>query len=170
MVEVYLHFDPDLADQKLRQLCQAIPTVILIVHSANRNDLLEVSSESLKKIVFTKQIVGPQTKEVYDESLFAISYAMYYESKNFNAGLNRKVCIDTDGSIKNYLSHTKIFGNCENTKLNVVIEQADFQKLYTVTNDKIEKCKSCVYRYMCISNSSIRQEGELYYKDDYCDY
>src|SRR5690606_8369796 len=108
-----------------------------------------------RKLIFTEAILAKDSKEIYSLKHFTISYSMYYESLHYNAGLNRKVCVDSDGNIKNYVQHKKSYGNVNTHTLEEVIDNEEFKKKYDYKNDLIEKCKDCQYRYMCISNSDI---------------
>ncbi|WP_062059232.1 SPASM domain-containing protein [Aquimarina longa] len=166
--EVYVCYYSLISEEQLITICKEYPNVIIVVHTSKEKKQINISDEFNKKIVFTGEQVHANTKEVYDPSLFTISHSMYYESRHFNSGLHRKVCIDTDGSIKNYLSHTKVYGNIKENKISEIITKPKFQERYFITNDQIEKCKSCQFRYMCVSNSDIIKKNGKYFKKHTC--
>jgi radical SAM protein with 4Fe4S-binding SPASM domain len=95
---------------------------------------------------------------------------MFAEAQKHNIGLNRKVCIDYAGNIKNYLSHRKIFGNVRKDLIKEIIEKPDFREKWFYSNDQLEVCKDCQYRYACLSNSDIKSCNNRYYKVDMCDF
>lgn len=76
-----------------------------------------------------------------------INLDFYLESKKHNVFLNKKVCIDTKGNIKNFLSFNKSFGNINDDSLADVIQSNDFQKLWFVNNDKIEQIRHSPFKY-----------------------
>lgn len=169
MLEIYLPQEAVKSEEVLKRFYDEYPNVLLIIHGADAQRQLVVSEESIRKIVFTPDTVTRNTREVYDKSLFVISHNMYYEARHFNTGLHRKVCVDTDGGIKNYLSHEKVYGNISKDKIEEIIARQDFQEKYHITNDQVEKCKECPYRYMCLSNSDVVLEDGKYYKVQGCD-
>jgi len=140
--------------------------VKFIIYSSN-NYLLE---HQYNNIYYIKENLNLHQKEVIDPRLFISNIPFYVESKNFNIGLNRKVSIDYDGSIKNFVNHSEIFGNISNIRLKDIIVDEDFQTKWKITNDIIEKCKDCEFRYMCLSNSDILAKDSKYYKVEQCKY
>lgn len=109
-----------------------------------------------------------QQPESYDESLFYQTLAFYTEAQSHNPGLNKKVCIDPEGNIKNYFTHAKSFGNISKDAVSSVIQQAGFQEKWHLGNDKLEKCKACQFRYMCLSYSDITYQDDSYQKVEDC--
>ncbi|MDN3692146.1 hypothetical protein QWZ06_07665 [Chryseobacterium tructae] len=71
----------------------------------------------------------------------------YLESLEHNVFLNKKVCIDKKGMIKNFISFEKSFGNVNTDRLSDIVESADFQKLWFVNNDYINQIKHSALRY-----------------------
>lgn len=170
IVELYLPYSSDFEDQELIQLVKNYPNLILIIHSSPQNKQLNISKESIKKIAFVTNHITNSSEEVYAKELFTITHNMYYEANHFNTGLYRKVCVNEKGEIKNYLSHNKSFGNITDTQLENVITTDIFNKKGAITNDQIEKCNSCQYRYMCTSNSDIEERDKKFYKLNSCDF
>jgi SPASM domain peptide maturase of grasp-with-spasm system len=110
------------------------------------------------KLRFVKKVINSHSKDVIDLEHFVNNEQFFVESYQHNAGLNRKVSVDKLGNIKSNLSHTKIYGNLKKDQVNKVIQMPDFQKKWHISNDKIEKCKDCQYRYMCMSNTDIIED------------
>ncbi len=72
----------------------------------------------------------------------------FLESKSFNNCLNKKVCVDFNGRIKNCLAFSKEFGDAFND-LRIVVNSHLFQAKWDLTKDEIDVCKSCEFRYLC---------------------
>ena len=107
-------------------------------------------------------------KEEYDESMFNLSLPIYLEAQSCNTGLNKKVCIDPGGNIQNYFTHKQVFGNLAHDAIKAVVMRDDFQEKWKISNDQIIKCKTCQYRYICVSNSDIVSENGQYKKVEDC--
>jgi radical SAM protein with 4Fe4S-binding SPASM domain len=67
------------------------------------------------------------------------------------------VKIDVYGNIKNCPSMKKSFGNINDISLQEALTDQKFKEYWNVSKDQIEKCNECQFRYMCQSNSEIRE-------------
>jgi len=47
------------------------------------------------------------------------------------------------------------FGNIKDENLRSVVDSVDFQLLWNANKDKIEVCKDCEFRYMCVDSSPL---------------
>lgn len=121
-----------------------------------------------RKIVAFRKDIRQDTNEKIRPERFSPNIISFTEAQSHNLGLNRKVAIDSLGNIRNYISHTHSFGHVNEQKLEMVINQPAFREKWFLSNDQIEDCKNCQYRYTCVSNSDIRQENDKYYKTDMC--
>lgn len=101
---------------------------------------------------------------------FTFTLKSFMESKKYNIALNRKICIDEFGFIRNYINHQEYFGNLSDTtvSINKVFRSTDFQKKWGISNDLIEKCRSCKFRYCCFSNTDLNYSNEKWYKVNSC--
>jgi len=81
---------------------------------------------------------------------FNVNVELFSEAQKYNVYYNKKISIDYSGKIKNCISNEKNFGNITNTKLSDIIEDKKFNYLWNINKDKIETCKDCEFRYMCI--------------------
>lgn len=166
--ELYLT-DNDYNLIELESITQSDNRIILVIHTLSKLELIETKSNK-ERIYFVLNKLIPYSKEIIDERLFISNIPFYIESLSHNVGLNRKVCIDIDGSIKNFVNHSKTFGNITETPLEEVINLDSFKWYWYICNDMIEKCKDCQFRYMCLSNSEIEYKDSKYYKVDTCNY
>ena len=141
----------------------------VIFHSAPENKMMESENPlSEGRVLFTKQ------EFTYDQPDYVSIKSMFYNIRFFseaidhNVALNRKVSIDKDGFFKNYLSHEGTFGNINETKIESLIEREDFQSKWLISNNEIEKCQDCQYKYACFSNSDIEKKEGKYFKVEDC--
>lgn len=111
-----------------------------------------------------------QINEKAKQENFRFNITSYSEAQKYNLGLNRKVCISKEGNIKNFLSHEKVYGNINKNKIIDVINKIEFQAIWFISNDLIEKCKDCQYRYCCSSNSEINKKDGCFHKTETCDF
>jgi SPASM domain peptide maturase of grasp-with-spasm system len=96
---------------------------------------------------------------------------MTSESRIANNCLNKKVCIDRKGYIKNCLSMKDNYGHIENTLIAEVIQKEDFQKMWQIKKDNIEVCKNCEFRYMCLDcRVYTSDKNNLFSKPQKCTY
>jgi SPASM domain peptide maturase of grasp-with-spasm system len=95
----------------------------------------------------------------------------YLESLKYNTCLNRKLCIDFDGYIKNCPAMEKIFGNIKNTSLKEAIQTQGFKNLWKVNKDKIDVCKDCEFRYICTDcRCFIKNKKNIFSQPSKCAY
>jgi hypothetical protein len=70
--------------------------------------------------------------------------------------------------IKNYLTHSKLFGNIQKDRIEAIIVSAEFQQKWKVQIDTVDSCKDCQYRFCCIHNSDIDITNSMIRKKDKC--
>jgi len=93
------------------------------------------------------------------------------ESTSFNTCLNRKICIDLDGEIKNCPSMQKSFGNIKDTTLEEALNKPGFKDLWGIRKDDIDVCKDCEFRYMCTDcRAFIKSPNDIYSQPAKCTY
>ncbi|KAA5534577.1 grasp-with-spasm system SPASM domain peptide maturase [Taibaiella lutea] len=120
--------------------------------------------------ITTESFAAGNVKEESKEANFTVNTDFFCEAVTYNTGLNRKVCIDITGAIKNHISHEAVFGNASVDGLSEVVSQLSFQAKWKINNDKIERCKDCEYRFMCMDNSDIEYREDGIYKKQDCGY
>lgn len=89
---------------------------------------------------------------------FLLNQSFFIESHNFNSCLNRKVCIDKNGLIKNCPLMRVSYGNINDCSFKDISKLPKFTNLWQITKDSIEVCRDCEYRYIC-------QDCRYYKKD-----
>lgn len=159
-IELLIQDFPELDKNYLNSFSAKYPRVTdIIIHSSNK----EIATEDVEELnlIFTKEKINSEAHCGYiSTELFSINYYSYLESKNANSCLNKKVGIDSNGNIKNCPSLTQSFGNIIDTKLRAVLDQPEFKKVWSITKDDIEICKSCEFRQVCTDCRAYLQDPE----------
>ncbi|MDX8554360.1 hypothetical protein MK851_12090 [Tenacibaculum sp. 1B UA] len=169
VIELYIEDSINLKESILEELIRENLRVTVVIFSSKKEiNLSKGNPES--KIIYTRKKIDKRGEEIYDKRLLTSNTKFFCEAKNFNVGLNKKVCIDETGAFKNYISHEKIFGNVRDSKITDIIKLKEFKKKWRISNDMVEKCKDCQFRYMCLSNSDIKEEEGKIIKLNYCNY
>ncbi len=102
---------------------------------------------------------------------FINNLPFFTESQHHNTCLNRKICIDANGNIKNCPAMAKSFGNIKDTTLEEAINKPGFKDLWYICKDQIDVCKDCEFRYMCTDcRCFIKDPGNIYSQPAKCTY
>jgi len=171
-IELLIPYTPSTSNEDIYTLIALQPRVRrIMVYAASEEKVIAHENELFdKKIIYFKKDIRTTHGEEIRIGRFMPNDLVFSEGLTYNSGLNRKVCIDRKGELKNYFSHKDSFGNVRMDKIRDVIEKSEFQEKWFLSNDKIEICKDCQYRYACISNTDIKKEGDKYYKIDMCSF
>ncbi len=92
------------------------------------------------------------TKRISSINDFTLNIKAYTESINYNLFFNRKIYIDSEGSIKHYFTESVSYGNIKKDKIKDVILSDNFQELWSINKEKVEICCECEFRYVCPDN------------------
>ena len=104
-------------------------------------------------------------------SNFNFSAKFFHESLYYNTCLNRKLCIDKDGYIKNCPYMEQHYGHISNTKIEDVVKLPEFQKWWHIKKDDIDVCKDCEFRHMCTDcRAFIKDLENIYSQPAKCTY
>jgi radical SAM protein with 4Fe4S-binding SPASM domain len=137
----------------------------IVVHESGVNEIEE--KFHCKLIYISKSLKNNYCDTVINPKLFTINIDFFTEAQKHNTCLNRKVCIDIKGCIKNYLLSDKIYGNIRTDKISDVVNSPIFQYIWYINKDKISVCKDCEFRYMCLD---CRQIAEYIFSQPNCKY
>lgn len=80
--------------------------------------------------------------------IFSIPF--YTESLHYNTCMNRKICVDSKGDIKNCIASRTIFGNIKDVDLSSVTKDPRFRAYNLISKDLVDVCKDCEFRYACM--------------------
>lgn len=130
---------------KLTKEYKALTTVI--VHSAHKIDLSKCNGTTI--ITTSERYNGLEQCGIVEPNYFVCNRDLFFESLNYNSCLNKKISINAQGEIKNCPSCAKSYGNISCTNLKQIIENPDFNNIWSITKDQIDVCKDCEFRYMC---------------------
>jgi radical SAM protein with 4Fe4S-binding SPASM domain len=169
-VELLAPFDTGLTVDEWDELMLKEPRIrkVLLYGGPADEILINDGDRFGRKMISFQKDIRKDTNEKISRDRFAPNLSSFTEALVFNAGLNRKVTIDKDGEIRNYLSHAVSYGNINTQSLAAVVHTPAFREKWSLSNDKIEHCKDCKYRYACVSNSDILEIDGRYYKKDMC--
>ncbi|MDR2834800.1 MAG: grasp-with-spasm system SPASM domain peptide maturase, partial [Bacteroidales bacterium] len=104
-------------------------------------------------------------------NMFSLRIEHFTESQLHNTCLNRKICIDSEGNIKNCPNMSQSYGNIKDTTLAEAIEKQGFKDCWTICKDKIDVCKDCEFRHICTDcRAFIKDPGNIYSQPAKCGY
>ncbi len=104
---------------------------------------------------------------------FVLGIDTFAESQKHNLFFNKKAYFTSNNYIKNGIEPNKKF--LHKNKLEDIIKIINlkrFKNLWNVNKDKIDVCKDCEFRYMCVDNRLPlkRKNVEEYYFENPCSY
>ena len=169
-VSIILKWDEKLVRQDYYDLLTRNARITnLVIHSSL---ILNVADNYHNRLLFIEdELLDSSCCGQISFQSFRVNIDMFTESKNFNNCLNKKISIDTHGTIKNCPSDNLGFGNIESKTLNEALLDKDFTKKWGVTKDKVSTCKDCEFRYMCSDCRIYIEDGEdLLSKPSKCNY
>jgi len=144
---------------------------ILFYNAPYNKCFFRIPSIKYIPIYFSKECISENSCGVIHPNYFAINIRVFTESIHFNTCLNRKICIDANGCIKNCPSMQKSFGNIKNTTLEEAINKPDFKDLWGIKKDDIDVCKDCEFRYMCTDcRCFTKDSSDIYSQPAKCSY
>jgi len=171
-IEIFLPYTETISVQELHQLITDNKRIFkIVIFRSPFNKIVFCNKPELdKKVVFINKDIEIDTNDVIALETFEIRRNIFLEAKNFNVGLNRKLWIKQDGSISNG-SQTRL-AKYINEDFNLTVFVYDNKDLFvnSICNDKIEVCKDCQYRYMCISTSKLEYNDNKIYKKEMCSF
>jgi SPASM domain peptide maturase of grasp-with-spasm system len=168
-IEILFPFESHIENHELNRLLEQEKRInkFLIFGSPKDEVVLNENNFFTNSIIYFKKDIRLDNVEIITKYRFKVNLEIISEATNFNLGLNRKICIDHKGDIKNYLSHNKSYGNVNSTRLSQIIND-EFKEKWYVSNDNVDTCKHCQYRYACVSNSDLEKVNSQYLKTERC--
>lgn len=171
-IEIMLQYGEDYTFKNILNIRLLYPRLrkVSIVNSPKNLECIYSHEEIF--IIYTSQ-------EINDESHCGICSPWYYlpkielymESLSFNNCLNAKISTDRFGNIKNCPSMAKSWGKFGVYTLSEVANNKEFQKIWFIKKDDIDKCKECELRYMCQDcRAYIKDKENIYSAPTKCNY
>ena len=141
----------------------------IIIHSAPK-DLKGIEKHE-KVLVTDSKIDSTHHCGKVSPDYFSINISTFTESQSYNTCLNRKISVDLKGNIKNCPSTSKVFGNIKSDSLIEIAKDRSFQKLWHISKDQVNVCKSCEFRYVCTDcRAYLENPDDIFSKPLKCGY
>jgi len=143
----------------------------LIIGSSPLNERIYIDQFKIKYIDFRNDKLSYFNCGAVHPIFFTNNLTFFTESQCHNTCLNRKLCIDQYGEIKNCPAMAKSYGNVKDTALKELISNPEFQELWTISKDQIDVCKDCEFRHMCMDcRAFIKDPENIYSQPAKCTY
>jgi SPASM domain peptide maturase of grasp-with-spasm system len=169
-IELFVPYNENYKLEDFENLIISNPRVQpIIFHSAKKNEIRSYDRLVLdKSLLYTTQTIHEKQKDIVDFKNFIITIRIFSEAQQYNIALNKKVCINTNGELKNYVDHKKSHGNVKHNAISDVVSTETFQEKWHISNDDIKKCRDCQFRYLCFYNSDVVKKDNEWIKVDDC--
>lgn len=133
--------------------------------------LLTSEMQGVFKIRFAEKRMDDISCGCISSSYFSANLRFFVEAQSRNTCLNKKLCINSKGDIKNCLHADASFGNIYTSNLQSVIAGSSFTSLWQITKDSVAICKDCEYRYVCTDcRTFIKFSEDIYSLPSKCTY
>ena len=172
-VEIYTKVDSNKDSSAFLQLAENHKRLkLLFFHSCERNEYVFEGDNGINIIYKSVQEItkGYSCGNVHP-NYFNTNIGLFTESQHYNTCLNRKICIDENGEIKNCPAMSRSFGNIKDTTLEEALNKPGFKDLWGIRKDDIDVCKDCEFRYMCTDcRCFIKNPEDKYSQPAKCTY
>ncbi|MDY0143800.1 MAG: grasp-with-spasm system SPASM domain peptide maturase [Bacteroidales bacterium] len=158
--------------QDIRLLLESYDKISRIFITQIRESSEIQISDSIEKVVLVRNVVNSSDccGNILSQS-FNINLTSFTESQNHNTCLNRKICIDSDGYIKNCPSMKHHYGHISDTTLAEAIEKPGFKDCWFIKKDDIDVCQDCEFRHICTDcRAFIKDPNNIYSQPAKCGY
>jgi len=174
-IEIITKYTPEFTFENVKELYDKNMRIhTFIIHSSPEYFFQEKTEESpsIERIAFIEEeINSPFDGRKMHPSYFNVNGQLFMEAHYHHTYFNRKLCIDTNGAIKNCNTLPESFGNVKDTLLKDAIVQDGFQDLWHITKEDTKVCQDCEFRYMCVdARKPLRGDDGLFYHETPCAY
>lgn len=161
-VQLVIQASDELGEEELIELCRKNMKVINItVSGAPKKMQSLVGVDQYTSLTFLTEVISDSSHCGNIHYLFfATNIQAFSESLQFNSCLNRKIAIDTDGSIKNCPSMKQNYGSIKSNSLKSALQHPDFKKVWGIHKDQIEECMDCEFRHICTDCRAFIQDND----------
>jgi len=141
------------------------------INVGNSIEALVEQTEYGTIVLFDQKIDSEKCCGVVSQKNMCVNFGTVSEGEKYNTCLNKKLAFDKRGEIKNCPSMRKSFGNINRADIKNIIAREDFRELWSVTKNKIETCKSCEFRKVCIDcRAHLSRPNDILSKPLMCGY
>ena len=170
-VQLAISFNAEM-DLEYEQLFDEFWKLVKVeVFSAPYNKIIPKTGNLRLLLFHASKRLTPQSCGCISKQYFVTETNHFTESQRHNTCLNRKICIDAEGNIKNCPAMAKSYGNIKDTTLEEAINKPGFKDLWYICKDQIDVCKDCEFRYMCTDcRAFIKDPENIYSQPAKCTY
>jgi len=124
----------------------------------------------VKTIYRRKQFKKCLEKSTIDGLFGKVDETIYKFNMIYNSCWGRKIAVTADNKIRPCIYSELVIGDIKKDEIEGIIDKA--KEYWSITKDKIEKCKDCEFRYMCFDCREIayREKKDLFGSSPYCSY
>jgi len=141
------------------------------VYNAPDSNISYVDTLKCKNITYNKENISYLDCGFVHPVAFRNNISFFSEARNYNTCLNKKLCIDSKGNIKNCPVMKSNFGNISQVVVQEVVQKKEFQSFWHISKDKIDVCKDCEFRYMCMDcRCFLKYPNNIYSQPEKCTY
>ncbi len=169
-INLVLPYTEELTKENIDKICVYFKRVKqIIIHGSPESKTINLDLETI--VLYVKEDILNNTHcGNVSPYYFRCNLEVFRESIAFNNCLNLKIGIDTCGNIKNCPSLDEVLGNISSDKIADILHKKELQKYELINKDKIEVCKDCEFRYICIDCRAYRCEDNITSKPKKCSY
>ena len=173
-IEILVKDNPTLDDHGLLNLVDRYRNIAFILtFSAEKNITISKGSKAMGIIIKQKAAVHERQRYYFKSpDYFFLNNQIFHENKHYNAYYNESLSVSSKGEIKNALFHEKVFGHVQLDRIEQILSETDFCKLWLTRKDESIGCMDCEYRYVCSDNRIPKKSlGDQYWSfDEPCAY
>ena len=170
-IEIQIYYNEIYTFNTVKDLLNKYTRIQKIVFFSVKNE--NNGLEELKPYIVlrTDQLDSIESCGNISLAYFTIDISTFTENQLHNSCLNRKICIDQNGNIKNCPSMKKTYGIINDRSIKEIIENTDFKDIWFVNKDKVEVCSDCEFRYVCSDcRVFVDDQTNIYSRPAKCNY
>lgn len=139
----------------------------ILINDVSFEDGIEALSCKFPTIDFAIFEMNTSNTEFYQPN-FTIGYSVFFESKEYNIGLNRTIKLDANGNVLLPYRATNL--NIKSNSLNQILHA--YKELWKAHKSKISVCNVCEFRKACIDKRYPHSlvNSDYYYYEMECAY
>lgn len=171
-ISIYIPFSVYGDFESCTKLVEQIPKIDnATVYGAPENKMIKLTEQAAFVNYTTNVFDADSTCGYIDPKFFSVSVDHFTESQLHNTCLNRKICIDANGFIKNCPSMKHNYGHISDTTLVEAIEKPGFKDCWFIKKDDIDVCQDCEFRHICTDcRAFIKDSDNIYSQPAKCGY
>jgi SPASM domain peptide maturase of grasp-with-spasm system len=171
-LELYIPYSDWMKPEEIKKILTEYRYILqFFIHSAP----FDIKEDSITTMVVNLNY--SQNEICYEDDMeftpyFNNNLDMFLESINFNVYFNKALFISENGDLKNKYNSNVIFGNLKsNIDVIKLVESSEYRELSNIDKDKIDICKECEFRRICIDKREpLKRNSDEWYQKTECVY